>query len=48
MLKIPRFFLKESQNGENSLAKGPQVPIEKQWKVSSLGGVWSSMARRVM
>jgi hypothetical protein len=38
-LKIPRFSLKESQNGENSFAKAPQVPIEKQGKVSSLGGV---------
>lgn len=47
-MKIPRSFLKESQNGENSATKGPQVPIEKQGKVSSLGGVWSSMACRVM
>jgi hypothetical protein len=38
-LKIPRFKKKESQNGQNSPAKGPQVPIEKQGKISSLGGV---------
>jgi hypothetical protein len=38
-LKIPRFSLKKSQNGENSPTKGPQVPIEKQGKVLSLGGV---------
>ncbi len=48
LLKIQRFSLKESQNGENSPTKGPQVPIEIQGKVSLLGGVWSSMAHRVM
>lgn len=39
LLKIPRFSLKESQNGENSPTKGPQLPIEKQGKISLLGGI---------